>query len=147
MEASDISEVMEQLFGDSAFMGGRLFACCITRGEMMLVTDGTTGRTAGKAGGRVVFVPVVCGQCERVFGGLGESTGKAEIDERIVRGMAVFKKVEEWCGNKEVDVVRQIQRAEAIGRAGAEYAVGMQTVVNVIGGKLQVADHLQAGFI
>lgn len=39
MEASDISEVMEHLFGQFG-LESRLFAYCITRGEMMLMADG-----------------------------------------------------------------------------------------------------------
>lgn len=44
-------------------------------------------------------------QCERAIGGLGESAGKVEIDECVLRKMTV----EEWCGDN-VEVVRQIHR-------------------------------------
>jgi hypothetical protein len=141
MEASDISEVMERLFGESAFIGSRVFVYCMTRSEMVLLTDEKAGRAAGKSGGQVVFVPMVCGRCERVFGGLGECAGKAEIDERILRGLPVFKQVEEWCDGK-VEVVRPIQRAEGIMRLGADYAVCMQTVVIAAGRRLEVANYL-----
>lgn len=145
MEASDISEVMEQLFGNSAIFGCRLFAFCMTRSEMVLVTDGKLGREGGSSGGQAVFVPMVCGQCERLFGGLGRCGGKGEIDERILRSLPTFRQVEEWCDG-EVEVVRQVHKAEAIARAGADHAVCMQTVVSVMG-RLEVANYLQAGFI
>lgn len=77
MEASNISEIMEQLFGGPVALDNRLFAYCITNHEMMLVTDSESGETTGRATGQVVLVPVVCGLCERVYGGLesGEDFG------------------------------------------------------------------------
>jgi hypothetical protein len=146
MEANDFSEVMEELFGGPAFTESRLFAYCITRGEMMLAADGNAGRTAGKSRGQAVFVPVVCGQCERAIGGLGEGAGKVEIDESVLKTTTAFERVEKWCGGK-VEVVRQVQRVETIARAGAEYGFGMQTVVNRAGYPLEVTDNLKAGFV
>lgn len=146
MKASDISEVIDELFGCSGWTDSRLFAYCMTRGELMLMTDGKTGRTAGRTNGEAVLVPVVCGQCERAIGGLGEGTGKMEIDEKILKSLEVFEKAEEWCGDN-VEVVRQMQTAEAIVRAGAKHGLGMQTVVNRMGCRLEVANYLEAGFV
>jgi hypothetical protein len=111
MKASDISEVMEELFGGPAFTESRLFAYCMTRGELMLMTDGKAGRTAGRTRGQAVFVPEVCGQCERAIGGLGEGAGKVEVDDSVLRTTTAFERVEKWCGGK-VEVVRQVQRVE-----------------------------------
>jgi hypothetical protein len=146
MEASDITEVMEELFGGSAFTESRLFAYCMTRGELMLVTDGTAGRTAGRTRGQAVLVPMVCGQCERAIGGLGEGAGKVEIGERILKRLEVFEKAEEWCGDN-VEVVRQMQRGEEIARAGAKYGLSMQTAMDRVGYPLQVTDNLKAGLV
>ena len=98
MNASNISEVMEELFGGPAFTESRLFAYCMTRGELMLMTDGKEGRTAGKTRGQAVFVPVACGKCERAIGGLGEGAGKVEMDDSVLRTTTAFGKVERWCG-------------------------------------------------
>ena len=146
MNASDISEVMEELFGGQAFTESRLFAYCMTRGELMLMTDGKAGRTAGRTRGQAVFVPVVCGQCERAIGGLGEGAGKVEVDDSVLRTTTAFERVETWCGGK-VEVVRQVQKVETIARAGAAYGVGMQTVVNRAGWPLEVTNNLKAGFV
>lgn len=146
MNASNFPEVMEELFGGPAFTESRLFAYCMTRGELMLMTDGKAGRTAGRTRGQAVFVPVVCGQCERAIGGLGEGAGKVEVDDGVLRTTTAFERVEKWCGGK-VEVVRQIQRVETIARAGAKYGVGMQTVVNRAGYPLEVTDNFKAGFV
>lgn len=146
MEASNISDIMEQLFGGPVAADNLLFAYCITRHEVMLVTDSESGDSTGRARGQVVLVPVVCGQCERVYGGLGEGAGRMEISDNILRGSPVFGKVEEWCGARP-EVVRQIQRAEAIVRAGQNYTVGMRTVVNLVGRPFEVASHLNASFM
>lgn len=69
MEASDMSEVMEGLFGKSAFFGNRMFVFCMTRSEMVLVTDGKPRLEGTRCGGQFMFVPMVCGRCERTFGG------------------------------------------------------------------------------
>jgi hypothetical protein len=144
MDTSDASEVMERLFGDSALFGCRLFVFCMTRSEMVLITDGERGREEGPTSGQTVFAPMVCGRCERYFGSLGGCARKGEIDEKILRDLAVFKQVEKWCGG-EVEVLGQVHRAEEIARAGADYGAGMQTVVSVMG-RLEVVDHLKAGF-
>lgn len=140
-----MSEVMEEWFGKSAFFGNRLFAFCMTRSEMVLVTDGKSRVEGTRCGGKVMFVPMVCGRCERTFGGLGECAGKAELDERILRAMPVFRQVEDWHG-EEVELVRQVQRGETIARTAADHAVRMQTVVSVKG-RLEEAGYLEAGLI
>ena len=48
INASNISKVIEELFGGLAFTESRLFAYCITRGELILITDRKEGRTVGK---------------------------------------------------------------------------------------------------
>ena len=146
INASNISKVIEELFGGLVFTESRLFAYCMTRGELMLMTDGKEGRTAGKTRGQAVFVPVVCGKCERAIGGLGEGAGKVGVDDSVLRTTTAFERVEKWCGG-EVEVVRQIQRVETIARAGAEHGVGMQTVVNRAGYLLEVTDNLKASFL
>ena len=60
-----------------------------------------------------MFVPVVCGKCERAIGGLGEGAEKVGVDDSVLRTTIAFERVEKWCGGK-VEVVRQIQRVETI---------------------------------
>lgn len=86
------------MLGGPEALGNRLFAYCIRNQEMMLVTDGESGETTGRATGQVVLVPVVCGQCERVYRGLGEGAGRMEISDNILSGSPVFGEVGEWCG-------------------------------------------------
>ena len=51
INASNISKVIEELFGGLAFTESRLFAYYITRGELILITDRKEGRTVGKTRG------------------------------------------------------------------------------------------------
>lgn len=63
MEAESIHEVVSRAFGMDGHTRGRLFVTCVTKEEILVITDPRPQKNGDYPNWLNVYIPTVCGNC------------------------------------------------------------------------------------
>lgn len=126
MEADTIYEVVKQVFGGSGPGRGRLFITCLTREEMLVITDARPFPIAIDGYYIDVFLPTICGGCIGAPGSARGSQGNFELHESFIMGSDAFKAVRNYCGGA-LDFVRHVEEREVIMKECRKYGGQIQS--------------------
>ena len=142
-----VSDVIARTFGWDSYVRGRLFLCCISGGEMMVLTDDRKGRGSEERIYRNVFVPTVCGWCEKDEGGPATVEGKGglELSTSLLKDWRVYKMVEAWCGS-EVETVMEVSDRKKVMETVRGYWIAMRGA-ETFGKELKMLTYVTPGFL
>jgi hypothetical protein len=146
MEVASIPAVIERVFGGESFLRGRLFLCCVTGGEVMVMTD---GRGDGRGGVPIyhnVLGPTVCGRCDKDGQGTRKAGWGMKLSAGLMEDWRVYKMVKAWCGREVETVVEVAERGEVI-REVRGYWVEMQGSRMTMDGGLEAVTYVDPGFL
>lgn len=126
MEADTIYEVTKLAFGGSGPARGRLFITCLTREEMLIITDPRPLPTLTNGYYIDMFIPTICGGCSGAPGSARGSRGNFELSEGFIEGSEAFKAVRNYCGGA-LDFVRHVEDRDVIMKECRKYGSQIQS--------------------
>ena len=141
-DGNELSQVTKEKLGEVSSFRGRLFFCCVTRQDMMLLVDDR--KTLKAAGYSNLFIPTVCGECERRtaerkaartfnfdevrIDATSKYDNETELVESLVEGWEAYKAVLRFCDDKDgVAIFSQIVNRDVVEREVKKYDVQMST--------------------
>lgn len=133
MEADSIYEVVKLVFGGDGPLRGRLFITCITREEILIITDRRPHPRLSPPIYTNVVVPTICGDCVGLPGGQRGAAGNLELGEGFIHKSDAFEAIKDWCDG-DATYMRQVEPRELIMKECRKYGVQMKSARIVSGG-------------
>lgn len=129
MEADSIFELVKLVFGGSGPPRGRLFITCITKEEILIVTDRRPHPRLSPPIYTNVFVPTICGDCVGLPGSQRGAAGNFELGEGFIHKSDAFEAIKDWCGGGGggITYMRLVEPRELIMKECRKYGVQMQS--------------------
>jgi len=127
---------------------GRVFVCCITHGEMVVISQEQT-EIEGEKPYLSYFMATICGRCGLRQGIDIARGGRFSIKQEILESWDLYKTVRVWC-RQEVEVIPRILERSAIFRDWGYGVVvqGVRLLHGVDGVQdMRVLPYVDVGFI
>lgn len=145
MEVAGVPGMINRAFGGDFVTRGRVFLCCVTGEEVMVLTDGRRDGSGGAASFHNVLVPTVCGRCDKDREGKQRVGRGMELSRGLIKEWRVCKMVQAWCTG-EVEVVVKVAEREEVMKEIRGYRVRMQGS-RTTRQELEVVQYVDAGFL
>jgi len=121
-EAENIHEVISRAFGTDSQTRGKLFVTCVTKEEILVITDPRPHHNEEFTLWLNVYIPTVCGNCMGDPGSMRGAGGDFQLSDNMIRKSDPYKAAGDWCDGY-VEIMRQVVDRKFIMKECRKYGV------------------------
>ncbi|KAF4546945.1 Hypothetical protein D9617_90g064650 [Elsinoe fawcettii] len=113
LDANSIQQVFKLAFGQKGGQRGRIFVTCLTKEEVLVITDNRPTVFCAPPIYCNFLVPTICGKCVGSPGSEVGAAGKLELSNGFIQKSDAYEAIAGWCDSTLFNI-RHVDTREVI---------------------------------